>query len=155
MTALTCCDAVSSSSTTCSSSTMSKSGLTKRLRFRTLEVIEFPMEIGDNPSVKSGCPVRLGDEVLSRNRVDINQFEAMKVERRTKNKLRMDAPERSAILIRAGYTVNQIIESCVLANEIKKQREESYSKQPWDNLSYALATPGRRVKKMFVAAVTA
>ena len=106
------------------------------VRFDSLDIIEFPMELGDNPAVSCGAPVCLGNKVQSRQRVDLYQYEAWKGTRRHRDELWMTVPKRAGILLRAGYTINEIADSVEETLAIRKNREESYKNQKWDNFSF-------------------
>jgi hypothetical protein len=45
------------------------------LKFGKIEVVEFPIRLGDNPSVRFGAPIALGEEPLGRRTVTLEEYE--------------------------------------------------------------------------------
>jgi hypothetical protein len=66
--------------------------------FDAVTIYEFPVAIGDNPAVREGCPIRLGDELLSKSKIDVESYEKERSPRhRHSKKLYVDVSERAAL----------------------------------------------------------
>jgi hypothetical protein len=144
----------SSQSLHCSSSLSSKTELSKKVRFRKLEIIEFPIVLGNSPAVSQGAPIGLGSEELSCRTVDIYQYDILVGdERRSRDDLKLSVSDRAGMLLRAGYTIDEIVEAVELAEHDRKLREESLQNQKWDRVNELMLRTGRKVKR--VLSVTA
>ena len=62
----------------------------RRVRFSTLEVIELPYCLGDNPSVNGGAPVSISWDCQKRTIVDLGFFEEYRPARRNKSALHLN-----------------------------------------------------------------
>jgi hypothetical protein len=66
----------------------------KRVDFSSLEVFEFLIQIGDNPSCE-GAPLCIGDECQNQYTRDVDAFEASRKARRHRKQLVLSASKRS------------------------------------------------------------
>ena len=83
----------------------------RTVTFGTVKVMLFVQQIGDNPSVSSGCPIALGSKIYKQFTYQVDTYEKLnpQVLRRKKKQLRMSSEERTQILLRLGYTRSEII----------------------------------------------
>lgn len=88
----------------------SKSTSMAVVRFsRKVEIIEFPVVLGDNPGVKMGPPIAMGQQELSRRVVDLEEEDAQEEpKKRREGELRLSVAARNAMLLEAGYTRKEI-----------------------------------------------
>lgn len=70
---------------------------TSKVGFKDITIYEFPMEIGDNPACREGCPIRLGDKLLWKSKVDVNSYEEERGARHSGKQLYIDVSERAAM----------------------------------------------------------
>jgi hypothetical protein len=98
-----------------------------------ITIIEFPMVIGDNPSVSSGAPVQIGwvpQATMTRN---LDLYEHLRAgSRRHKRTLLLNVPQRATILLKAGHPLEDIVEATMKADLIRKSRVENLKKQGWE-----------------------
>jgi hypothetical protein len=99
-----------------SSSPLSKKNNSENrtVTFGTVKVMLFVQQIGDNPSVSSGCPIALGQHIhkkLTTYQVDTYEKLNPPQLRRTKKQLRMSSEERAQILLRLGYSRHDIVQT--------------------------------------------
>jgi hypothetical protein len=104
-----------------------------------ITIIEFPMVIGDNPSVSSGAPVQIGwvpQTIITRN-LDLYEHLRQFSRRPRRKELILKAPQRAAILLSAGYRPEEIAAASIKADLIRKSRIESLvlKKQGWVRFS--------------------
>ena len=94
----------------------------KHVDFSTIEIIEFPMTLGCNPSVSSGAPVTIEWEPQHRVRFDLDVFEEHRPKRRHRRELPIDPFIREQILVDSGIGLDQIIfwRESSAENDIKK-----------------------------------
>jgi len=71
-------------------------GKEKRVDFSSLEIFEFLIEIGDNPSCE-GAPLCIGNECQKQRKVDVDEFEATRKGRRHRKQLALSATKRSRL----------------------------------------------------------
>ena len=98
----------------------------RTVTFGTVKVMLFVQQIGDNPSVSSGCPIALGSKIYKQLTYQVDTYEKLnpQVLRKTKKQLRMSSEERTQILLRLGYTRSEIISKAkdiYMINVIKRR----------------------------------
>lgn len=77
--------------------------------FSHIQVREYELELGDNPSCAYGPPLTFSWEHCSDNTIDIDDYESNRYERRTLRQMHLNASQRRNILIWcAGYSENDI-----------------------------------------------
>ena len=118
--------------------------LRRNVSFGTLHIREFPVALGDNPSVQfGGPPIRLEyqnqqDEYL----VPIHEYEDQRQERRKSAELRVPASLR-----RDWVGHDPKVERQVALH--RRQRNHSIAMQDYDDLHYTLERVRRGVAKVF------
>jgi hypothetical protein len=106
------------------SSSTSKTSLDKKFRFGRITIWDLPMELGNHPPTSGGAPITVGWKSETPPRTTyVDNYELCKNPR---GDLKMTAKERAIILLRAGYTIQQIAKACEQAQETLKQREASW-----------------------------
>jgi hypothetical protein len=72
--------------------------IAKHVDFDCCIVYEFNLLLGDNPSVKEGCPVALGTECVNKSEFDIDVFEFVrKPRRRSTKELHLSVQQRASM----------------------------------------------------------
>ena len=116
--------------------------------FGELTIIEFPIELGDNPSVSNGCPIRMGSEPLRTSTRNLELYEYIRKDtRRHRTRLPMSVPLRAEILFAAGYTMDQIMKATMAAEEIKALRNDSLKKMTGWTVGGVLSFPFKKIAK--------
>ena len=116
--------------------------------FGDLTITEFPMELGDNPAVSNGCPIRLGSEPLRTTTRNLDLYEYIRQDtRRHRTRLPISVPVRAEILFAAGYTMDQIMKATMEADEIKELRNDSLKKNPAWTVGSVLSFPFKKMAK--------
>ena len=114
----------------------------KQVCFSTIEIIEFPIILGDNPSVTAGPPLTISWEPQYRIELDLEVFERCREPcRRSDHDLIVDPYTREDVLIRAGFGTNQLAKFWIdpeieveepllmLSPETKRRRRKSLMKR--------------------------
>ena len=70
---------------------------TRHVRFSSLEIVELPYTIGDNPCVSDGCPVAASWLSQKKTEFDIDFFERHRPARRSRKALLLSAIDRNAL----------------------------------------------------------
>jgi hypothetical protein len=121
-----------------------RSCMKKRLRFGAVEIKDMPIVLGDN-TPSDGAPISIGWKAESSTRhTTVDLLELCKSHKRDKAALRLSPDERVAVLMRAGYSFDDIREAWENATERRKQREASLRQQKWEFIE----TASRKVKKL-------
>lgn len=118
----------------------------KEFRFAELITIhEFPIILGDNPSCSSGAPIQIGWKAYQTTTRNLELFEFIRWDERRSDRKHLIIPveQRGQLLLRSGYTIDQIANATVKADEIKEQRQGTLRKQGWDRMAMVLETTGK------------
>ena len=110
-----------------------------------LTIYEHPIEIGDNPACSAGAPIQIGwlSQRAVRRRLDIVESFRRKPCRGGKHLL-MSAQSRCELLVRSGYSMEEVAEAASSALQARKQRVESLKKQRgWEHLSALMESTAR------------
>jgi hypothetical protein len=120
------------------------SGPRRRVSFGEVKVLEFPIELGDNPFVSKGAPLTIGWEILETTRYELESFEQSRMtdQRRSGKALRIPNKERTQILLNQGYTEEEIELSRLRCS--RNQKTECHNRK-FDNLYATLVRAGHRV----------
>lgn len=73
-----------------------KEATEKRVEFSDLEIYEFLIQIGDNPSCE-GAPLCISDDCQKQRKLNIDDFEATRKARRHRKQLVLSATKRSRL----------------------------------------------------------
>jgi hypothetical protein len=123
--------------------------VSRTVSFGDIQVMEFPMELGDNPSVTRGCPLTIGWEMLRRTVYDVESYERLRPpeRRRSSKQLRIPTEKRTQILLNQGHSLQEIASTAKTALKIKDSRllTSQNRNQNFDRLYGALVMAGRRV----------
>jgi hypothetical protein len=112
-----------------------RSARPKQVRFGRLVITEFGIILGDNPAVTSGAPVTIDWAPQDERSYTLNAYEQSKPKRRRRRKLLISVSNRAILLLAAGYSINEIADASINAQEIKFGRQESYHNQQWDRVN--------------------
>lgn len=112
-----------------------------------IKITEFPMILGDNPACRSGAPVQLDWAPCSTNERNLEMFEYLRQNerRQSRKSLVISTERRGRILLRMGYSIEEIAEAAMEAEEVKEQRQETLLKEDgWDHqLATIIKTTGK------------
>jgi hypothetical protein len=92
--------------------------------FNNLVFFEFPVELGDNPSVIDGAALTLGWKHESTHVIGVDYYEHLRQNRprRTRKELIMSKAYRREILSSLGYTKEEMLQASGEAKLIRKSR---------------------------------
>mmetsp|Transcript_6998 Transcript_6998/g.9380 ORF Transcript_6998/g.9380 Transcript_6998/m.9380 type:complete len:214 (+) Transcript_6998:22-663(+) len=96
--------------------------------FSAVEIREFEIQIGDNPSVSSGPPLTIAWDHFNEAKVDIDTYEANCPQRRDRNQILLPYKERWRRLAEeANMTEDEIFEETKKVNVARRKRAETIS----------------------------
>ena len=97
----------------------------KSVSFDTIEVREHAIILGDNPSVSSGPPLTIAWESHATFHSSVEDYEASRPPRRTKNCMLVPRMVREEWLRNAGYARSEFADVARVVQRIKKERAAS------------------------------
>mmetsp|Transcript_117183 Transcript_117183/g.164834 ORF Transcript_117183/g.164834 Transcript_117183/m.164834 type:complete len:155 (+) Transcript_117183:28-492(+) len=81
----------------------------KTVSFSTIEIIEFPITLGDNPSVSSGAPLTIEWTPQDRCQFELDVFEKYRPRRRHSSRLAIAPHIREEVLLAHGFGLDEIL----------------------------------------------
>ena len=119
----------------------------RRLRFSTLTIREYPRVLGDNVTVM-GPPISLSWEYQDEKVYEIEEYEeAIQDTRRTQSELKMPSKHREALLKEDGYSRRDIQEAVKMSTIARNQRKRTVETLKLQPLQEALEKVVRVGKK--------
>jgi hypothetical protein len=97
----------------------------KQVSFDSIEIIELPMTLGDNPSVSKGAPLTVEWVAQQRTTFGIDFFEKYRPSRRSRRGLVLSAEVREKILLDRGFCLEEILSASWEVEAAKVRRRES------------------------------
>ena len=91
----------------------------RKVSFSNLQIREYDVNLGDNPSCRVGPPISLGWKYSQKQDVSLDKI--MDTKRSNKCKPRLDAHTRCELLLNAGYSKSEIVHT---VQEIKSHRQQ-------------------------------
>ena len=113
--------------------------------FGDLVITEFPIILGDNPAVTMGAPVTIDWKPQGEISYKLDVYETVRGTRRRRRKLLISVSNRAILLLAAGYTIDDIADASIDAQQIKFGRQESMQNQGWDGVNMMMETTGDAV----------
>ena len=138
-------------------------GDTLSVSFRSIDIHEFSMELGDNPACASGVPVQIGWEPhTSINSIDIDVYEQQRTKSKSKSRtgkrrggtehsrrdLLISAEQRRKIVTSQGTPIHEILDIIQQTLQIKADRKESIENMKWDQWEFKFEKLKRIMKKL-------
>ena len=117
---------------------------TKSVSFGTITVTDFPIELGDNPACSKGAPIQMGWTAYESHTHNLEIYDfCRQSERKSRRKLIMTFERRNQLLIKAGYTMEEVMDAAMEAAAIQKSRRESLEGQGWERFVTVLESTGK------------
>jgi hypothetical protein len=153
-------------------SNLTSDAVKKHVGFDKVEVKYHKIILGDNPGVSDGAPITIHWKPHHREVMNVDDFEqrislqknnAPPQTRRAsasgnssnketglkKKDLRISVQDRAMILLKSGYSLEQIGRQTELVQEIQQSRQKSAAASAkWDGINVALENSGKAFKKM-------
>ena len=125
----------------------SPSLMRKNVSFHEIEISQYPIEIGDNPSA-NGAPLTIGWDPQSKFVFDLEAYESVKPKPREGPQLLIPPKIRKEMLLSNGTTMRELIEVTREQKKIQIQRSNSVDNMKWDRVNFALEKTRRKIKKV-------
>lgn len=124
-----------------------KKKMTKQVSFHNLQIREYDVVLGDNPSCRYGPPVEIGWDYSEANEIRLDDIITENSNEKKTRKL-LDANVRYDMVRGAGYTDSDILKSMRDAHIIKKQRHKSINNEKYDKINERIENISRKFKKI-------
>lgn len=102
--------------------------------FTNIIIRDYPMTVGDNPSVSSGPPLTIGWNYFNEVTIPLDIYEDSKPSPRNGREMIVPRMRREQIFRDAGFTYNQLIKLTKPVNIARIQRHKTYASlglSPW------------------------
>jgi hypothetical protein len=120
------------------------SSSSKKVSFGNLTITEYPMELGDHPSCGRGAPVTIGWEPQGSQTRNLELYEYTRKPRRSRKQLHLPVQTRAVLLIKGGYTLQEIAKAIQGVELARKLRADSISSHGnWNLVKMMLGTTGK------------
>lgn len=83
----------------------------RRVSFDSINIREYFIELGDNPSCRNGPPLTIGWDFDELGRFDLEQFEEFRPPRRFSRQMIIPLGRRQEILFQSGYSASDFVET--------------------------------------------
>jgi len=125
---------------------------TGKAEFAFLEVREYPMVLGDNPSCCEGPPVTLdwAHDPKTMFILDVDTFEKLRGERRPTSQMILSRSVRERSLLKIGFSKKDMVEVVRQIRKDKHSRMVSSQQMGMDNVHESVEKLSTGLKKMFV-----
>ena len=126
----------------------------RTISFTNLEIREYDLTIGDNPSVSYGPPVQLSWQYSQGETRDLEDYESQKMldrsrGRRSRRVENMSWAKREAMLKRQGFSQDDIQAKVKEVNKVKQGRSVTRALVVTGRTEEALESAGRKLKRFF------
>lgn len=126
----------------------------RTISFTNLEIREYDLTIGDNPSVSYGPPVQLSWQYSQSEARDLEDYESQKMldrsrGRRSRRVENMSWAKREAMLKRQGFSQDDIEAKVTEVNKVKQGRSVTRALVVTGRTEEALESAGRKLKRFF------
>jgi hypothetical protein len=120
----------------------------RTVSFNSIDILEFEMELGDNPSTSNGLPVQLGWECQRADTFNLDAYESAKPIPRDRTKMKIPADVRQRIVENQGVSRSEAKSAMAEVKKTKMRRRSSVDNMKWDKLSYKKEKIGRKLKSV-------
>ena len=128
-------------------SSSSSSFIKKTVRFQSVEIAQYHMQLGDNPSA-DGLPLCLAWESDFKLVYELEEYETSKPAPRHRNQFWMPPKYREEVLMRLGVTGSEMLRTSTEMKKIQKSRSRSIKNQKWDKLHLMMEESKQTLKRI-------
>lgn len=90
--------------------------------FDKVVVREYPVDLGDNPSVSRGCPLTIGWDPVRHVEYKVEDYEVHKPPKRANNEMFLSFVDRHGILKEGGFSAKEVTEMAIKVNDERIRR---------------------------------
>lgn len=115
----------------------------RKVAFGSVEIREYPIIVGDNPSTLTGVPICIDWEHVNEIVCSLDEYEEQKPESRTMVELRLPKIVRDDMLKRLGFSLKERQRGMKMANIGRNQRKKTEERSKLVPLQESLETMKR------------
>ena len=118
------------------------------VQFESVEIREYDMILGDNPSSQYGPPVTIDWDYEVTSSKTLDEYEETRKPRRTPRQLVMNERRRRHVLTDlAGYTQDELVRAEKDGKKIRQQRERTKMMLPFAKVEEFTQSAGRKISR--------
>ena len=95
-----------------------------------------------NPAVTSGAPITIDWNPQDENSFSVNAYEQVKPRRRRRRKLLISVSKRAILLLAGGFSIDEIADASLNAQNIKEGRQQTFENQSWERVNLMMENTG-------------
>jgi hypothetical protein len=115
----------------------------KDVTFGTTEILEFNYTIAHQSVTDKGVPIGLGSTLIRSKTISVSKFE----KRRTDRNVELTPDARRRILLKEGFSNDEILEANQTSMLVRISRKQSVMYMKWDDWEAKKERVGRHVRK--------
>jgi len=110
-----------------SAPTIEESDIDFQVSFQNVDIREYDVTVGDNPSCTFGVPISIGWKFNAQRSVSLDEYETVRPsgERRTQKQMLLPSKERESILREAGIARSSMAKAIRESNRTKSKRAQT------------------------------
>mmetsp|Transcript_1480 Transcript_1480/g.1592 ORF Transcript_1480/g.1592 Transcript_1480/m.1592 type:complete len:247 (+) Transcript_1480:124-864(+) len=117
--------------------------------FNTVKVREYPIILGDNPSVSEGPPLSIDWVYIDVDEFDVEEYETTRPSRRGTPEMNIPASIRIDTLKRSGFTTKDIYQRVKEVKQVKQRRLETTTMLYRSDMNENIEKTKRRFSNIF------
>ena len=119
----------------------------RNVSFSNISTRNYPLTLGDNPSVSYGPPTTLDWEFEEGGELSLDDYENNRAPRRKPREMLLNYYQRKAILEKSGHSEEEIKRARRQAERTKRQRNTTKSMIQFMRVEDAVQSVGRKTKR--------
>ena len=120
----------------------------RRVSFDQVDIREYYIELGDNPSCSKGPPLTIGWDFDYMGSINLDEFEECRPPRRFSRQMLIPFDQRTNMLEQVGYSDSEIINAVKSVSQERYQRLKT-ARSKTDKLDEVLELANRKMKRVF------
>lgn len=119
----------------------------RNVSFSNISMRNYPLVLGDNPSVSYGPPTTLAWDFEETHEIELEAYEKHRPPRRKPREMLLNYYQRKEILTNSGHSEQEIKDAKRQAEKAKRQRNATKSLMPLMKLEDAAHSAARKAKR--------
>lgn len=117
--------------------------------FKNVEIREYPITIGDNPSVSTGPPITIGWEPQDEQVADIDEYESHRPIRRQSSEMAVPKVLREDIILNAGVSAEDLTKFTRDVTLLRRQRRRTVETLSNSQMDETIERTKRKLRNTF------
>lgn len=130
-------------------STSSRKSVLSNVSFNNVQIREYPVTIGDNPSVSAGPPLSIGWEAQDEYHHDLEEYEEGRGPRRETFQMIVPRKTREDMLKQAGHSRREFASAIRVTIKAKNQRKSTVRNLQFAKADENIEKVSRKLKRLF------